>query len=72
MNSGTDTSDSECECELWRKGVYPDEDPTYLDTFDSRDKAKEDLVRRAEFADLLYSDYEIREIAPDTERGAEQ
>ena len=47
--------------DLYRNAVYFDDEPQYIDTFETEEEASKKLVRKAHFADLLYSDYEIRE-----------
>jgi hypothetical protein len=54
--------------ELWREAVFFDDEPVYIDTFDTREEANEALVRRANFADLRYSEYDICLLRPGGDR----
>lgn len=55
-------SDDSLKYELWREAAGLDEpgDPVYIDTFDTMEDAKDAMARRAEAADLLHTDYEVR------------
>ena len=55
--------------DLYRNAVYFDDEPQYIDSFETKEEAREELVRRANFADLLYSDYEVREYVTVVESG---
>jgi len=48
--------------DLYRNAVYFDDEPSYLDSYETHEEARDALIKKAHFADLLYSDYEIREV----------
>jgi len=53
--------------ELWRNAVYFDNEASHIETYETRADAKEALRTKAYHADLLHTDYEIRETTEDGE-----
>jgi len=47
---------------LYRNAAYFDDEPTHIDTYETRSEAKEALIRKAHNADLMYSDYKIKRV----------
>lgn len=52
--------------DLYRRAPGFDDEPVYIESYETRTEARTALVRRAHGADLMYDDYEIREnVRPD-------